>query len=172
MKSADILRPSVRETLRLPIRAQSVSALPIAVPVIIPRFLLPTTSAPFRRRGACAEPAAYMLDSLRRIELELSHKTVLALRCRRHRRNCFPLLRFPVQNKIEDLLNAGDRKSAVANWQVLRQSAGKTSTKAALYKHARQHRSEYYKWERGSLPDSSNAAKVIRKALTANGEAN
>jgi hypothetical protein len=67
---------------------------------------------------------------------------------------------------IKAALKAGNRKTAVELWQQRQKSANKPATKTALYKKAKQHKSEYYRWERHELPDNSSADRAIRRVLT------
>jgi hypothetical protein len=43
--------------------------------------------------------------------------------------------------------------------------AGLKRTKVMLYKEASQDKAEYYRWERGELPDGSQADLDIRQVL-------
>ena len=73
--------------------------------------------------------------------------------------------RAPTANDIQAALTEGKRKHAAELWQKLRTSVGLHATKRYLYTTAAQDRAEYYRWERGELPDGSQADRDIRKVL-------
>jgi len=58
------------------------------------------------------------------------------------------------------------RREAVALWKRLRKSSGKLATNKDLHDHAQQDPSEFYRWQRGGLPNGSQADQDIREALT------
>jgi len=62
-------------------------------------------------------------------------------------------------------LNRGDRKGAVRLWQTWMQSVHLPATKKALHDEADQDHAEYYRWERGELPEGSQADRDIREVL-------
>jgi predicted DNA-binding transcriptional regulator AlpA len=72
--------------------------------------------------------------------------------------------RGPAANDLNAARRA-DRKHAVELWQKPRRSAGLPATKCYLYASAAQDKAEYYRWERGELPNGSRADQDIRKAL-------
>jgi hypothetical protein len=73
----------------------------------------------------------------------------------------------PSPQDIAAALNRTDRKGAVRLWQEMRRAINKDDAKAALYREAKQDRSEYYKWEKGQLPKDSAADRAITRVLTA-----
>ncbi len=66
----------------------------------------------------------------------------------------------PARKSIMEALDAGKREEAVRLWQ---KQTGKTKTD--LYKAARVHRSDYYKWQRGLLPETSVKHLNLRREL-------
>jgi hypothetical protein len=71
----------------------------------------------------------------------------------------------PSFKAIEAALEAGDREKAVNLWQEIRQSMNKENTKTALFRKAKQDKSEFYKWVKGKLPNDSATDKALRRAL-------
>lgn len=72
----------------------------------------------------------------------------------------------PGVDDIKKALDQGQRRQAVQLWLEKNESRGQPRTKARLFRAAKQHKSEYYRWEKGKLPDGSAADKAIRRALT------
>lgn len=72
---------------------------------------------------------------------------------------------LPSVQHIEAVLMAGERLHAAELWQAIRKHSGKPGTKTALYDEAGQDKAEYYRWERGELPNGSQADKDIRRVL-------
>jgi hypothetical protein len=68
-------------------------------------------------------------------------------------------------NLIEKTLSLGQRKEAVRFWLMARGFRNLKDTKSALYEEAGQDKAEYYRWERGKLPDGSQADRDIRRVL-------
>ena len=68
---------------------------------------------------------------------------------------------------VEDIKAAlGNRIEVVELWQRRQRSLDKKDTKRHLYELAGQDPSEFYKWQRGELPDGSTADRDIRRELT------
>jgi hypothetical protein len=66
----------------------------------------------------------------------------------------------PARKAIMEALDAGKREEAVRLWQKRTEK-----TKTDLYKAARVHHSDYYKWERGLLPETSVKHVNLRREL-------
>jgi hypothetical protein len=71
----------------------------------------------------------------------------------------------PTLAKIKLALDDDKRREAVLLWKEMRRSKHKADTNVALYDHAGQHRTEFYKWRKGVLPVGSTADVDIRRAL-------
>ena len=68
------------------------------------------------------------------------------------------------RDDIQKALDGGDRQKAVEIWISLQQIEER-ATKTSIYKKAKQHKTEYYKWEGGKLPNGSAADIAIRRVL-------
>jgi hypothetical protein len=73
--------------------------------------------------------------------------------------------RIPTTSEIDVALDKGERLVAVLLWQQARRTKNLRSSKKALYEEASQDKAEYYRWERGELPDGSRADRDIRRVL-------
>jgi len=72
----------------------------------------------------------------------------------------------PTFKDIEKALAEGDRRGAVALWMGKRKAENKPHYKAVLHRRAKLDKSEFFKWQRGDLPNGSAADMAIRRMLT------
>ena len=72
------------------------------------------------------------------------------------------IIALAMGGQIKEALKAGKRREAIHLW-----TQRTNKPKAALYKKAGVHRSDYYKWESGQLPDKSVKHVNLRRELLA-----